>query len=278
MKRLSRAMLHAVLALALAGGWVPVAAQRSEPLPADLEGVGVTQRLDESVPLDLRFRDEDGNEVRLGDYFDSQRPVLLSLVYYECPMLCTLVLDGMVRVLQGMDWVPGQNFQVVTVSIDPKETPDLARQKKENYLTSYGRPEAASGWHFLTGNEEQIRALADAVGFRYRSLEQNGEFAHPAVLFVLTPEGRISRYLFGVQHDPGTLRLSLVEASEGRIGTPVDKFLLYCYRYDAEAGTYAPVAMQIMRLGGGATALLVGGVLLGFWVRDSRRRRAKGST
>jgi len=278
MRQPARVTLRAVLALVLAGAWMPGVAQRTEPLPADLEGVGVTQRLDESVPLDLRFRDEAGNDVRLGDYFDSRRPVLLSLVYYDCPMLCTLVLDGMVRVLQGMDWVPGQNFEVITLSIDPHETPDLARQKKDNYLASYGRPEAATGWHFLTGDEDQIRALADAVGFRYRYLEQNGEFAHPAALFVLTPEGRISRYLFGVQHDPGTLRLSLVEASEGRIGTPVDKFLLYCYRYDAEAGTYAPVAMQIMRLGGGATAVVVGGVLLGFWLRDSRRRSKKGST
>jgi protein SCO1/2 len=269
--------MKAALTLALLGALTPAVAQRAEPLPQDLEGVGVEQKLDAPVPLDLRFRDEDGAEVRLGDYFDSRRPVLLSLVYYECPMLCTLVLDGMVRVLQDMDWTPGRNFEVVTVSIDPQETADLGRRKKETYLAAYGKPEAAAGWHFLTGDAGEIRRLADAVGFRYRYLADSGEFAHPALLFVLTPDGRLSRYLFGVRHDPGTLRLSLVEAAEGRIGTPVDRFLLYCYRYDAEAGRYAPAAMKIMRLGGAASALVLGCVLLGLWRRDARRRRAKDS-
>ena len=254
---------------------LPALAQRTEPLPQDLEDVGVTQNLDAALPLDLEFVDEEGRRVKLGDYFDSDRPVLLSLVYYECPMLCTLVLDGMVRVMEEMDWVPGDQFDVVTISIDPEETTELAVQKKENYLRSYGKPEAAAGWHFLTGDEDAIRSVADTVGFRYRYMEENGEFAHPAVLFVLTPEGRVSRYLFGVQHDPQTLRLSLVEASEGGIGTPVDKFLLYCYRYDPAEGRYAPVAMQLMRVGGGATILLLGGVMLTLWLREARHKRRK---
>jgi protein SCO1/2 len=254
---------------------LPVAAQRSEPLPQDLEEIGVTQKLDAALPLDLEFVNEEGRRVTLGEYFDSDRPVLLSLVYYECPMLCTLVLDGMVRVMEEMDWVPGDQFDVLTISIDPEETTELAQQKKKNYLRSYGKPEAAEGWHFLTGEEDAIRRVADAVGFRYRYLEENGEFAHPAVLFVMTPEGHVSRYLFGVQHDPQTLRLSLVEASEGRIGTPVDKFLLYCYRYDPDEGRYAPVAMQLMRVGGGTTIVILGGILLTLWLREVRHRRRK---
>lgn len=254
---------------------LPVLAQRTEPLPQDLEEIGVTQNLDAALSLDLEFVDDEGRRVKLGEYFDSERPVLLSLVYYECPMLCSLVLDGMVRVMEDMDWVPGDQFDVVTISIDPEETTELARQKKKNYLRSYGKPEAAAGWHFLTGQEDAIRSVAGTVGFRYRYLEENGEYAHPAVLFVLTPEGRVSRYLFGVQHDPQTLRLSLVEASEGGIGTPVDKFLLYCYRYDPTEGRYAPVAMQLMRVGGGATILLLGGVMLTFWLREARHKRRK---
>jgi protein SCO1 len=254
---------------------LPALAQRSEPLPQDLEDVGVTQNLDAALQLDLDFVDDEGRPVKLGEYFDSGRPVLLSLVYYECPMLCTLVLDGMVRVMEQMDWVPGDQFEVVTISIDPGETTELARQKKDNYLRSYGKPEAAAGWHFLTGKEDAIRSVADTVGFRYRYLEENGQFAHPAVLFVLTPDGHMSRYLFGVQHDPQTLRLSLVEASEGGIGTPVDKFLLYCYRYDPEEGQYAPVAMQLMRIGGGVTVLLLGGGMLSFWLLEARRKRRK---
>jgi protein SCO1/2 len=269
---MNRAIVAGVIALLVA---MPAAAQRTEPLPADLEEIGVTQNLNAELPLDLEFVDEEGRTVTLGSYFDSDRPVLLSLVYYECPMLCTLVLDGMVRVMEEMDWVPGDQFEIVTVSIDPEETTKLANQKKDNYLRSYGKPEAAKGWHFLTGEEDAIRELADTVGFRYRYLEENDEFAHPAVLFVLTPDGKVSRYLFGVQHDPQTLRLSLVEASEGGIGNPVDKFLLYCYRYDPAEGTYAPVAMQLMRVGGGVTIFLLGTVMLTLWLREAKQRRSK---
>ena len=269
---MKRAVVACAIALLVA---LPAAAQRTEPLPADLEAIGVTQNLDAQLPLDLEFVDDEGRTVTLGSYFDSDRPVLLSLVYYECPMLCTLVLDGMVRAMEEMDWIPGDQFEVVTVSIDPEETTQLAQQKKSNYLRSYGKAEAAKGWHFLTGDEDAISRLADTVGFRYSYLEENDEFAHPAVLFILTPDGKVSRYLFGVQHDPQTLRLSLVEASEGGIGSPVDKFLLYCYRYDPAEGTYAPVAMQLMRVGGGFTIAILGTVLLTFWLREARHRRRK---
>jgi len=256
----------ACVALAIVGG----AASPADPLPPALEQVGITQKLDAALPLDLRFRDETGREVRLGDYFDGKRPVLLSLVYYECPMLCTLVLDGMVRTLGELEWTPGRNFRVLTVSIE------LARQKKASYLAAYGRSEAAGDWSFLTGEQTEITRLADAVGFRYRYLEDSGEFAHPAALFVLTPEGRLSRYLFGVEHEAATVRLSLVEAAEGRIGSPVDQFLLYCYRYDAATGSYAPVARRIMQVGASASAIVLASVLVALWIRDARRRPGQG--
>jgi protein SCO1/2 len=265
----------AAIVVALAVAALPAGAQRAEPLPEDLEQVGVTENFDAQVPGELSFVDDEGRAVRLADYFQGDKPLLLSLVYYECPMLCTLVLDGMVRVLEEMEWVPGDEFEVVTVSIDPGEAVELAAEKKKNYLRSYGRPEAAAGWHFLTGEKSQIERLAQTVGFGYRYLEEQDEYAHPAVLIVLTPEGKVSRYLTGVQHDPKTLRLSLVEASQGKIGNTVDKFILYCYRYDAEEGRYAPVAMQVMRVGGALTIVVFGAALLAFWLRESRHRRQK---
>lgn len=271
--RASRLAAGPALAAALLCCAAPAAAQADPPVPQDLEGIGITDRLDQQVPLDLEFVDEDGRSVTLGQYFEPGRPVLLTLVYYRCPMLCTLVLDGMVDALRPLDWLPGREFEIVTVSIDPTERPPLARSKKQGYVSSYGKPEAAAGWHFLTGSAPAVAALADAVGFRYKKVEETGEFAHPAALFILTPEGRLSRYLTGVMHEPKTLRLSLVEASEGKIGGAVDRFLLYCYRYNAEEGRYAPVALRIMRLGGLLTVLILGAVLLAFWTREIKRRK-----
>jgi protein SCO1/2 len=251
----------------------PAAAQSDQQLPEDLQDVGITQNLDAALPLGLEFVDEDGRRVVLGDYFAEGRPVLLTLVYYECPMLCTLVLNGVVDVLKQLDWTPGSEFEIVTVTIDPLEKPALAKQKKKQYVEAYGKPAAAPGWHFLTGEAHAIRALADAVGFGYRYIENDDEYAHPAAIFIITPDGRVSRYLFGVKHDPKTLRLSMVEAAEGRIGSPLDKFLLYCYRYDSEEGRYAPVAIRIMRVGGIGTVLILGAALLTFWLREARQKR-----
>lgn len=269
------ALALAVLGALLAAGGGPALAQASPDLPADLAEVGLADKRDAQVPLDLQFVDEQDRLVTLGDYFGDGKPVLLTLVYYRCPMLCTLVLDGMVDALKPLDWVPGDQFEIVTVTIDPNENSELARNKKKSYLASYGKPEAAEGWHFLSGHPESIAALADAVGFRYQKVADTNEFAHPAALFILTPEGRLSRYLTGVQHDPKTLRLSLVEASEGKIGNPIDKFLLYCYRYDAEEGRYAPVAMRIMRLGGALMVVIFGAALLAFWLREIRIKRKR---
>jgi protein SCO1/2 len=251
----------------------PLVAQVGGELPAALGAVGITQNLDAQLPLELAFRDERGAAVTLSDYFTRDRPVLLSLAYYRCPMLCDLVLQGMVETLTEMDWRPGEEFDVVTVSIDPRESPELAAAKKTTILEAYGRPQAAEGWHFLTGEADAIETLADVVGFGYEYLPAENEFAHPAALFVLTPEGRVSRYLLGIRHEPRDVRLAMVEAADGKIGSFVDQFILYCYRYDEVAGRYTPVVWNIMRVGVVATVLLLGAVLLVFWRREARLRK-----
>ena len=251
----------------------PAQAQLLQDQSADLEGVDVIEHLGDTLPLDLQFKNERGRTIRLGDYFGKERPVILVLAYYECPMLCSLVLNGMAKGLKGLDWVPGQKFEIVTVSIDPREGPDLARFKKQEYLRELKLPGAEDGWHFLTGKESDVRALADAVGFKYRYVEARDEYAHPAVLTLSTPEGVVSRYLYGIKFEPRDLRLGLVEASEGKVGSTLDRFLLYCYHYDATAGRYAPVAKNIMRVGGALTVAVLGVALLVFWARELRRKR-----
>jgi len=235
---------------------------RMEPLPSDLEGIGIEEHLNAQIPLDLTFTDEEGRTVQLAEYFTGQRPVVLNLAYYTCPMLCI--------------WLgsPGKEYVVVTVSINPDEVPELAGLKKANYIEELGRPEAAGAWHFLTGEQSQITALAETVGFKYRQDPQTGEFIHTAGTFICTPDGRISRYLYGIEYEPQTFRLALLEASEGRIGTTLDRIILYCYHYDSASGRYAPAAIAIMRLGGGAAAVLLGVALTALWRRDRRRRFA----
>ncbi len=263
-----------LLVLALTAAW-PAAAERMEPLPKQLEGVGITEHPGAQVPLDLEFVAEDGKPVRLRSYFDGTKPVILNLGYYRCPMLCGLVLSGLLQGLKETAWSVGREFEVVTVSIDPLETPTLARLKKESYLAEYGRPGAAAGWHFLTGREESIRKLADAVGFGYRYVPERGEYAHAAVLFMATPDGHIARYLYGVLYAAGTLRMALTEAGQGKVGTTADRILLTCFHYDAEQGRYVVAAMTLMRTGGGVTVLVVGGWLLARWRRDARKPRER---
>lgn len=262
--------LLAVLCLIAA---VPAGAQVVTDLPEELDGVAVVEHRSEMLPLDLEFVDESGAAVRLGDYFGGDRPVLLTLNYYGCPMLCGLQLNGMVDAFRQMDWIPGEQFEVVTVSIDPRETPKLAELKKQNYLNAYGKPEAAAGWHFLTGKQPQIDSLAAATGFEYEYLEESGEYSHAAVAYVATPEGKLSRYLYGVVYEPKTLRFSLVEAGEGRIGTALDQILLYCFHYDASAGRYTPVVMNIMRTGALLSAVILAALLSAFWFWEQRRKR-----
>jgi protein SCO1/2 len=269
----TRSLKIAVLAAALAAaaGLAPPQVA-SQAVPA-LGKVGVEEHLDAHLPLELEFLDEDGRSVRLGDYFDGARPVILTLNYYRCPMLCGLQLNGVVAGMEEMDWTPGVEFEMVTVSIDPLETPELAQAKKENYLKRYQRPAAARGWHFLTGRQDNIERLAETVGFGYTYDVSSGQYAHAAAIFVITPDGRVARYLYGIEYPPQSLKLALMEASQGEIGSAFDQLIMYCYHYDPASRRYAPVAMNIMRVGGGATALLLGVTLGTWWLRESRRRR-----
>jgi protein SCO1/2 len=229
----------------------------SSAVPAPLREIGFDQNLDHTVPLDIPFTDEHGRAVRLGDYFGA-RPVVLALVYYDCPMLCTQVLNSLTSTLKVLSLDPGKDFEIVTVSFDPREKPPLAAAKKATYLDRYKRPGAASAWHFLTGEPASIERLTKAAGFRYVWDKDLKQFAHPTGITVLTPQGRLSRYLFGVEYGPRDLRFALIEASEGKVGTPVDQVLLYCYHYDPETGRYGFVIMRVVRLAGAATVLALG--------------------
>jgi protein SCO1/2 len=248
----------------------PAAAQLNTP-PKEMEGVEIIEHLGEQLPLDLTFRDERGETVRLGSYFDGKRPVIVTLVYYNCPMLCSMVLNGAIDGLRGVDFTPGEDFQIVTVSIDHREGPELASEKKKNYLEQYGRPEAAAGWHFLTGDAEQIRALAGAIGFGYRYDPDRMEYAHGAAIFFASPEGKLTRYLFGIQHEPKQLHLALVEAGQGKIGSAVDRFLMRCYMYNPDSRKYGFYIWGAMRLGGLLTIIVISAMLMIFWRRERRQ-------
>jgi protein SCO1/2 len=228
--------------------------------PELLKEVGIDQKLNDSIPLNLTFRDEHGNPVELAQYFGS-KPVILSLVYYNCPMLCTQVLNGLDRSLQLIPMEIGKDFNVVTVSIDPTERPVLAEAKQVMYAGMYGRPGAVQGWHFLTGDEPQIKQLADSVGFRYAYDPDSKQYAHASAIMLLTPEGKISRYFYGITYPARDLRLGLDEASEGKIGSPVDQVLLFCYHYDPHTGKYGLIVSRVIQISGFLT-ILIGGILL----------------
>lgn len=247
-----------------------VMAQAADKMPAELEGVGITEKLGESIPLDLSFTDENGKAVTLRDYFSSGKPVILNLGYFGCPMLCGLVMNGMTDAIKDISLAPGTDYTVLSISFDPSETHTLARVKKQNYIRELGKPTAAAGWHFLTGSEANIKAITDAVGFQFKWIEARREFAHAAAIIVLTPEGKLSRYLYGTTFPPQTVRLTLVEAAEGKIGTTIDQFLLFCLQYDGDQHRYAIAAMNIMRLGGFITI-----VCIGSWIFLALRRERK---
>jgi protein SCO1 len=241
--------------------------------PAALQGIGFDQRLNQQAPLDAHFIDESGKSVELGAYFGS-KPVILVLAYYQCPRLCTLVLNGLVQGMLEMGLDAGKDFQVVTVSFDPREDWRLAASKKESYLLRYGRPGAAEGWHFLTGEEDQIKRLTDAVGFRFRFDPLQNQFMHASGIMILTPGGKISRYFYDVSYPGRDLRLGLVEASNNKIGSPVDQILLYCFHYDATLGRYSASIMNMIRVMGIGTMLAIGAFV--FFLQRRHLRSVNG--
>ena len=239
-------------------------------LPGALQGVGIDQNLNAQLPLDLTFRDELGRTVPLSTYFRSGKPVLLAPVYYRCPMLCTQILNGLASSLKAVSFNPGQEFEVVAFSFDPKDTVELAAAKKETYLHRYDRPNTANGWHFLTGDAPNIKALMDTVGFHYKYDPATDQYAHASGVMIVTPDGRLSKYFYGVEYAPRDIRLGLVEASLNKIGTPVDQILLFCYHYDPSTGKYGAVAVNTMRIAAGGFVLLAGAFLFLMLRRDVR--------
>ncbi|MFW6028256.1 MAG: SCO family protein [bacterium] len=242
-------------------------------LPEQYKGAGVTQKLEAQLPLDATFVDSTGKTVQLGDYFDGERPMLVNMAYYECPALCPAVWSGMVASFGNMRWTPGEEFEVLTISVSDSETPEQAREKKQELIDRLGRPEAAEGWHFLTGETEQIARVAEAIGFGYKPVPQKqSQFAHEAAIMVLSPDGRVMRYLGGVKFPASTLRLSMVEATEGKVGSLMDQIAMFCSHYDPSSNTYV-WAKWVMRAGGGLTLVVLGSAIA-VMVKVGRRRRA----
>jgi protein SCO1/2 len=266
-----RSRFYAVVLLALIGVATLSASAQQITTPAILSKVGITQYLNEPIPPGLIFRDETGKPVRIGDFF-KQRPIVLSLVYFDCPALCTEVLNGELRAMKAISLDLGKDFDAVTVSFEAKDTPALAKAKRDVYAGQYGRPGAAEHWHFLTGEQQSIDALTNAAGFHYAYDSSIRQYAHAAAILILTPDGRIDRYFYGVQYPARDVRLGLVEASQGRIGTLTDHALLYCYQYDPMTGKYGVVVMNVLRAAGGLTVLLLGIFMTMMFLRERRRQ------
>ncbi len=247
---------------------VPLRAQQPAA-PAILREVSITQRLNQQIPPEIVFRDENGTAVHLGDFF-GKKPIVLSLVYFDCPALCTEVLNGELRTMKAISLNLGRDFDAVTISFEPKDTPSLAKAKRDVYAGQYGRPGAAENWHFLTGEQQSIDALTQAVGFHYAYDSSARQYAHAAAIMVLTPDGRMARYFYGVQYPARDFRLGLVEASQGKIGTPTDRAMLYCFQYDPMTGKYGLVVMNVVRAGGLLTVLALG---IFMWVMFRRERK-----
>jgi protein SCO1/2 len=254
-----------------------VAAAHDNTRPAELRDVAFEQRLNQQFPLDLVFHDERGADARLGDYFGG-KPVILNFVYYKCRDLCPLLLDGMVRSMRALSFDIGNQFDVLTVSFDDHDTAALAAAKKEDFVARYARPGSEGGWHFLTGSEASIKKLTEAAGFRYKYDAQTGEFAHATGIMLLTPAGKISRYYYGIDFSPRDLRLGLIEAADGEIGTAIDQLLLFCFHYDPVTGKYGLLITNVIRLGGVITVLLLGGLVIVMLRRERARGGASGRT
>jgi len=245
----------------------------SSGLPKQLQKVGIEQKLGEQLPLDAEFKDEDGKAVKLGDYFNQKKPVILALVYYECPMLCNEVLNGLTGSLKGISFDAGREFDVIAISFDARENdkPGLAKNKKESYLRRYGRPGAENGWHFLTGTQEQIDKVTQAVGFGLEFDEKTNQFAHAGGIEIVTPEGKLSRYLYGIDYSPKDIKFSLIDSAESKIGNPVEQLFLYCFHYDPASGKYGLAILRVMRLAAVATVIGIITMLLFFWRSNKRK-------
>ena len=265
-------MLAAAHAPGAGSDYKPEPGLPSSTLPAPLREIGFDQNLNARVPLDTAFNDESGRAVRLGDYF-GQRPVVLVFAYYDCPMLCTVVINGLASALNVLSLEPGKDFEIVTVSFNPRDTPATASAKKASYIARYKQPGAAAAWHFLTGNQESIDRLTKAAGFRYVWDAETQQFAHPTGVMVLTPDGRVARYLFGIEYGPRDLRYAIVDASNGRVGSAVDSLLLFCYHYDPARGRYGVAIMRLIRAGGAATVLALGAFI---FIMVRKEKQASG--
>ncbi|MHB1155252.1 MAG: SCO family protein [Phycisphaerales bacterium] len=273
-------MVLAMMAFHIAGVARAQSYLPADVLPEQFKGVGIDEHLDQLLPLDATFTNSEGQQVKLGDYFRGDKPVLLALVYYRCPMLCTLVVNGMMDAARQIDWTPGEGpdnqYQMLVISFDAAETPELAARKKRVYVDAFGRAGAAGGMHFLVGSKESVDRLTRAVGFNYRWDAKTGQFVHASAIYAVTPAGHMSKYLFGVQYDPTTVRLALVEAAGGKIGTISDKIWLMCSHYNPKEGTYAASVVKIMNLSapGAAAAILV---ILGLVMHNKRRKKLQNT-
>jgi protein SCO1/2 len=267
-----------VAAAAVAPGRAVAQMQAPGEIPAELENVGIEERLGGTVSPDIPFVNAEGEAVTLGDYFGGDRPVVVAFVYHNCPMLCSLILDGMTAALSGVNLEPGVDYEALAVSFDPRDTPERAAAAKERYVARFDdEAAAAAGFHFLTGTQESIDQITDEIGFGYEWNERQQEFAHTAALYFISPEGTITRYLYGIEYRPQDVRTALLEASNGTIGSPLDQLILYCFQYDPNAGSYVLHATNAMKVGGLLTIVLLGGFLLFFWRRESRRTGASHS-
>lgn len=249
------------------------AATATSGLPEALKTVGIEQKLGEQLPLDIEMKDENGKLVKLGDFFNNGRPVIIAFVYYECPMLCNQVLNGLTGSLKGINLNVGKDFDVVAISFDAREfdSADIAKAKKDGYIERYGRPGTENGWHFLTGTQPSIDAVTKAAGFGYEWDEKTQQFAHAAAVMVTTPDGRLSHYFYGIDYAPRDLKFGLMESAENRVGNPAEQLLLYCYHYDPATGTYGLAILRIIRAGGILTLLAMGAMGFIFWRRNKKR-------
>lgn len=251
---------------------------QSGELPTSLNGVGLTQKLGETIPLDLVFQDENGNSVPLSTFFESDRPVVLNFVYHNCPMLCSVVLESLTETLKRLPWIPGDEYDVLSVSFSSIETPEMASATKSRIMLKLDKPNAENGWHFLTGSEESITQLTQAVGFEFKWVESTQEFAHPSALIFLGNDGLITRYINGINYPSADVRQAIVEASDGEVGSALDQVLLYCYRYDPDSNSYVLHATNLMKIGGLFTLLVFGVGLFIFWRRERHNQKVPFAT